>query len=202
MEAKKILCVCLVLCFGCSTKTFKNEAELLNYIKDTDNGYTQHKSINGVEYTLTYRPTDALVLQELGDHINGERIEQLRNKYKKYMYFNLSMSENNQELLSAAPKNRNEFGAMVNQLVFGMKDKVHVYTKHKDTLEMADYVYPRMYGFSKSTTMLFVYPREAEALKEDYLNFTVEDLGLDTGDVKFKIPTDKLINEPTITFKD
>lgn len=202
MEVNKLLYVSLILLFGCSTKVFKDEGELLNYIKDTSNGYAQHKLINGIEYTLMYRPTDVLVMQELGDSIREERVEQLRNKYSKYMYFNLSMSQNNQELLSTAPKNRNEFGAMVNQLVFGMKDKVHLFTKSKDTLEMTDFVYPRMYGFSKSTTILFVYPREIDNLKEDYLTFTIEDLGLNTGEVKFKIPSKKIINEPTITFKN
>lgn len=185
---------------ACNQKTFNNEIALLDYIKDETNGYTQHKTINGVDYTLTYRPTDALVNQELGDSINKEAIEVLRNKYNKYMYFNLSMSQNSQELLSTAPKNRNEFGAMVNQLAFGMNEKVHVYTPSKDTLELADFIYPRLYGMSRSTTIMFVYPRDEKSLKNEYLNFTIEDLGLYTGEVKFKIPTDKLNQEPKLNF--
>jgi hypothetical protein len=45
-----------------------------------------------------------------------------------------------------------------------------------------------------------VYPREVRYLKDTYLNFTIEDLGLYTGEVKFKIPTDKLQNEPRLRF--
>jgi hypothetical protein len=48
-----------------------------------------------------------------------------------------------------------------------MRDKVHLYTQTKDTLEMLDYNYPRMYGMSRSTTMLFVYSRDKEHLKKD-----------------------------------
>ena len=86
-----------------------------------------------------------LVKQELGDNLSQSevevsRIKELRNNYNKYLYFNLSMSQNNQELLSTAPKNRNEFGAMVNQLAFGMGDKVHLFTQSKDTLELADFI--------------------------------------------------------------
>ena len=185
---------------GCTQKTFNNETALLDYIKDKTNGYTQYKTINGVDYTLMYRPTDMLVKQELTEDIktNAAQIKQLRAKYSKYMYFNLSMSQNNQELLSTAPKNRNEFGAMVNQLAFGMNEKVHLYTPTKDTLEMADFIYPRMYGMSRATTIMFVYSRDQEALKADYINFTIEDLGLYTGEVKFKIETDKLNNEPKL----
>jgi hypothetical protein len=197
---------------SCNQNTFKNETALLEYIKEPTNGYTQHKTINGVDYTLTYRPTDVLVNQELGDastlRLRSAQVGKYREKYKKYMYFNLSMSINNKELLSAAPKNRNEFGQMVNQLAFGMNEKVHVYTQDKDTLEMADFIYPRMYGMSKATTIMFVYPRDEKALKayaessrsNEYINFTIEDLGLYTGEVKFKIPTKKLIDEPQLSF--
>ena len=162
-----------------------------------------------------YRPTDLLVKQELGDKVTERgslslstplktglvevsRSEELRKKYNKYLYFNLSMSINNQELLSVAPKNRNEFGVMVNQLAFGMGEKVHLYTQSKDTLELADFIYPRMYGMSKATTIMFVYPRDKDALKDEYLNFTIEDLGLYTGEVKFKIDTEKIKNEPQL----
>ncbi|MFI1772536.1 hypothetical protein [Thalassobellus citreus] len=193
-----LLLLCLMLLFSCNQNTFDNETALLDFIKDETNGYTQHKTVNGVEYTLTYRPTDALVNQELGDSITKSKVEALRSKYKKYMYFNLSMSQNNKELLSSAPKNRNEFGAMVNQLTFGMNEKVHMYTSTKDTLEMVDFVYPRMYGISKATTIMFVYPRDQKALKNEHVNFTIEDLGLYTGEVKFKILTQKLINEPNL----
>lgn len=192
----------VIVLVSCTTKRFHSKEELVRYIMNEENGYTQSKMINGVLYTLTYRPTDLLVNQELGDDITSERIEELRAKYDRYLYFNLSMSKNNKELLSAAPKNRSEFGEMVNQLAFGMREKVHLYTISKDTIEMTDFIYPRMYGISKKTSMLFVFPREENKLQEDYLNFTIQDLGLYTGDVSFKIASKQLKNELEILFKN
>ena len=191
-----------ILIIGCQGhKTFNTEDDLTMYLHEESNGYTQHKTINGVEYTLLYRPTDLLVKQELGDASATEtQVQTSREKYNKYLYFNLSMSKNNKELLSVAPKHQNEFGAMVNQLAFGMDQKVHLFTQSKDTLEMADFIYPRMYGMSRATTIMFVFPRETEPLNEDYLNFTIEDLGLYTGEVKFKIDTKKIKNEPKLKF--
>ena len=194
------LCVVQFAVLSCSSSTFKTEAALLEYLKDEANGYVQHKTIQGVDYTLMYRPTDMLVKQELADSTDVAQIAKLRAKYSQYLYFNLSMSKNNQELLSVAPKNRNEFGAMVSQLAFGMQEKVHVFTPSKDTLALADYIYPRMYGMSGATTLLFVYPRAETHLKDAHLNFTIEDLGLYTGEVKFKIPIDKLQEEPRLKF--
>ncbi len=201
LNSSILIITILVLCLSCNSKKFDNETALLNYIKDDVNGYTQHKTINGVDYTLTYRPTDMLVKQEIGG--NNQDVEgkakSLREKYSNYLYFNLSMSMNNKELLSVSPKNRNEFGQMVNQLAFGMNEKVHLYTQSKDTIELADFIYPRMYGMSRATTIMFVYPR-AKALEEEYINFTIEDLGMYTGEVKFKIRTEAIENEPQLSF--
>jgi hypothetical protein len=83
-----------------------------------------------------------------------------------------------------------------------MRKKVHVFSQQKDTLEMLDYVYPRMYGMSKATTMLFVYPRNNTFLKGKYLNFSVEDLGIYTGEVKFKIPINNIVREPELKFRN
>ena len=49
---------------------------------------------------------------------------------------------------------------------------------------------------------MFVYPRDEKELQENYLNFTIEDLGLYTGEVKFKIETEKIKQEPQLSFKN
>lgn len=189
-----------LLLTSCANKTFNNEQELWTYLKNPDNGYLQQKNINGYDFSLLYKPTDLLVAQELGEDTSKEKKTALREKYQKQLYFTLSMSRNGKELLSTTPKNRQEFGAMVNQLAFGMQEKVHLFTQNKDTLELLDYNYPRMYGMSQSTTMLFVYPRDEKQLREETLNFTIQDLGTYTGEVKFKIETDKIRNEPRLKF--
>ncbi|MFY7672493.1 hypothetical protein ACOSP6_15535 [Tenacibaculum sp. MEBiC06402] len=189
-----------IVFMSCSSKSFDSKEKLWEYLRDIDNGYLHQKNVNGYDFSLLYKPTDLLVTQELTSSYTKEDLEKLRDKYKNYIYFTLSMSRDNKELLSATPKNRQEFGAMVNNLAFGMGEKVHVYTAKKDTLELLDYVYPRMYGMSRSTDMLFVYPRDEKYLQEEYINITIGDLGTYTGEVKFKIPTQKIKNEPKINF--
>ena len=202
MELKNsfFLLLLLFLIASCGNKTFDSAEELSNYIQDQDNNYCYKKTIEGVEYVLQYRPTDLLVGQELGSKQDHKQIEKLRNKYNKYMYFNLSMSLNNQELLSNVVQDKSKFGQMVNNLAFGMEEKVNLFTQKKDTVLMADYVYPRMYGMTNSTSIMIVYPRDANYLKDEYINFTVEDLGFLTGEVKFKINTEAILNEPQLRF--
>ncbi|WP_223270781.1 hypothetical protein [Subsaximicrobium wynnwilliamsii] len=187
---------------GCQSSIYDNEESLLNYLKVESNGYVQHKTVNGVDFTLMYRPTDLLVKQEMGGMESTESIESLRKRYDKFLYFNLSMSRNNSELLNTEPKNKNQFTAMVNQLVFGMEEKVYLYTQKKDTIALADYIYPRMYGMTNATTIMFIYPKSEELLKQEYLTFVIQDLGLYTGEVKFKTELDLIINQPKLSFKD
>jgi hypothetical protein len=197
-----LMIICIVsIASSCTTKTFETKEAMWTYLKEKDNGYIHTKNVNGYDFSLVYKPTDLLVDQEIGAAVSDKKkITALRAKYKEYLYFTLSMSREQKELLSTTPKNRQEFGAMVNQLAFGMRERVHVFSQQKDTLEMLDYIYPRMYGMSKATTMLFVYPRDSKYLKGEYLNFTIEDLGMYTGEVRFKIPTKKIRNEPRLDF--
>lgn len=190
----------LVIISSCGNKTFDTTEEIVAFVSDEDNEYSYQKEVNGVAYTLQYKPTDLLVQQELGDSISDKKVKELREKYSKYLYFNLSMSLNGQELLSNVVRDKQQFGQMVNDLAFNMDQKVHFYTPEKDTLAMADFVYPRMYGMTNATTILIVYPRDEQYLKEDYLNFTIEDLGLYTGEVKFKVATKPLKREPRLNF--
>lgn len=181
-------------------KTFDTVEEMNDYIQDPDNGYNYTKTIVGVDYVLQYRPTDLLVKQELGEQVDENKIAKLRDKYNKYLYFNLSMSKNNQELLNGVAQDKAKFGQMVNDLAFGMEEKVHMYTPEKDTLKMADFIYPRMYGMSNATSIMIVYPRDNKFMNQDYLNFVIEDLGLDTGDIKFKLNVHALKKEPQLKF--
>ena len=185
---------------GCQKKSFESRSELLAYMSEEDHGYTVKKTVQGIDFTVTYRPTDLLVDQELSAKTKKVDIENLRSKYSKYLYFNVAISKNNQEVLNSMADDRNAFGSMVNQLAFGMGEKVHLFSKTKDTVPLADYVYPRLYGMGNSTSMLFVYPREEALLEHEYFNITIEDLGLATGEVGFKIPTELIENEPKIKF--
>jgi hypothetical protein len=200
MVKNSLLSLLLLLIISSCSKTFETEEEINNYIQDEDNGYNYKKTVAGVDYVLQHRPTDLLVKQELGEKNDPAQIETLRKKYSKYMYFNLSMSKNNQELLNGVARDKAKFGQMVNELAFGMEEKVHVYTPEKDTLAMADFIYPRMYGMSNATSIMIVYPRDKKYMTQDYLNFVIEDLGLDTGDIKFKLNMQSLEKEPQLRF--
>ncbi|QLG46777.1 hypothetical protein [Costertonia aggregata] len=190
-----------LLLSACSQKTFDDKEEMMAYISNPKNGYTIQKSVNGVDFSVAYRPTDLLVLQEVGDTANKNTWDSLKRKYEDYLYLNVSISKNDKELLSNISTSRTDFGAMVSQLAFGMGEKVHLYNEQKDTIGLLDYVYPRVYGMGGATNMLFVYPRNKKVMESNYVQFTIEDIGLSTGEVGFQIPIKKIIDEPKLNLK-
>ncbi|MGY5351880.1 hypothetical protein ACXGQW_04850 [Wenyingzhuangia sp. IMCC45533] len=185
---------------ACGSKTFDSEDDLWQYLQDKNNGYLHKKQVKGIDYSILYKPTDILVNQTLSQY-SKKAIDSLRNHYSQYLYFNLSFSKNQQELQSTVPRNKQHFGSMVNQLVFGMGEYVYAYTNKRDTLSLVDYIYPRMYGVSSGTKMMFVYEANQEELKAEHLFLEIKDMGLGTGDVKFKIPTKIIKQEPKLNFE-
>lgn len=201
-KRNSIILLFIMLISSCGSKEFDTTEEIFAFISDEENGYCFKKEVNGVEYILQYRPTDIMIQQELVQKSDVFEVKKLRNKYNKNLYFNLSMSIDGKEILNTPTVDRNKYNQMVNDLVFNMPEKVALYTAEKDTLTMIDCVYPRMYGMSKSTTILLVFLREEEYLNKEYLYFTVQDLGLNTGEISFKIPSKQLNIEPKLNFKD
>ena len=199
MTKNNFFLIFFALFLSCN-KSFETSKELEDYLEEEENGYRYSKSVNEVNYVLQYRPTDLLVNQEIIKDAKPEEIEKLREHYSKYLYFNLSMSIADKELLNTVAGNRSKFGAMVNDLAFGMDRKIHLLTDAKDTIEMVDFIYPRMYGMSNSTLLMIVYPREKKVLDGEYLNFIIDDLGFYTGEVKFRLNTKALKEEPRLSF--
>ncbi|GMN06258.1 hypothetical protein MTsPCn5_16470 [Croceitalea sp. MTPC5] len=198
--SKGIFCLAILFSTSGCQKKFDSEKELWSYVKDVENGYSHEKKIGNLKYTLTYRPTDVLVKQTLTNNYDKNTIDSLRKKYGEYLYFNLSMSANNQELLNSKAGNKNNFGAMVNQLAFEMHNKIYLVSKSRDTVPLADYIYPRMYGMSNNTNILLVYPKDRALFENEFFHFTVQDLGFFTGEVGFKVPTKPILEEPRLTF--
>lgn len=190
----------VILLSACSHRKFKTQQEVWDFVRNEDNNLTQKKQVNGIEYTFTYKPTDLLILQELGQNKPSEiALQNIRNKYDDHVYFDLSMSKNGRELLTNVVGSSRQFGSLVNKLAFGLEEQVYLYTEKRDTIPLLDHIYPRMYGITKKTSVLLVYPRE-EIQNSESLTLVVNDLGFNTGEVKLKIPYQSILQEPTIDF--
>lgn len=197
-----LLLALTIFTFNCKHNSFSTEKELVDFILDDSNGYTKRQTINGVEFNLTFRPTDLLVSQEIrNEEVTEQKLLELKNKYNKYLYFHLGISKGGREILSVIPNNKLEYSNLSNKLLFEIGDKVHLITKNKDTLKFIDYIYPRMYGASHSTDLMFVFSKDEKINNSEVLNFTIQDIEIGTGQIEFKFDKEIIKNQPTIVFK-
>lgn len=199
---KFILSLAMIAVMFCACKRQLDKEAYVEYINDPKNGLIKEKNVNHVQMKLWYKPTGFLVEQHIGNNKpTPGLIDSLRKHYAQYMYFVLSMSKNNQEILNHLAADRARFGAMVNQLAFGMGEKVTLVQNHEDTLQLADYHYARMYGVGTSTDILFAF-KKGKLEKNGELVFYLQDFGLLTGNTKYKFRNKDIINIPELKFKN
>jgi hypothetical protein len=173
--------------------------KLMKYISEPKHGLLQEKKTNGIIFMAIYRPSDLMAAQELRAYSSYSRqfADSIKAIYNKYLYFLISMSYNNQELLNSLSGNQQQFGEMVNRLSFEMNDYILLTTSNNDTLKLIDYSYPRMYGTGTSTDLLFAFERfQLGQAGELYLKLS--DFGIKTGDVVFTFKSGDLHNVPVL----
>lgn len=181
-----ILLLSLIIIFSCQKK-FDNVEEIKEYVSNEDNGYVSTKKVKEIEFKLVYLPVEIMMqLNNIKDYEEKELFE----NFNKCLYFQLSISKNNQDITAASGQSRVEAAGALQDLSFNMEDKIFILTQKNDTIKLLDYSYPRMYGMSNSTDLLLVFPKEPSLLKDKYIEMTIRDIGHLPEALKFSFTTD------------
>lgn len=196
---KGIFFLSIFFLVACKAPEFDDKKELLEYLQDESNGYSKRKEVNGVVFELTNRPSDLLIAQELESYEPDSSKRRIKEKYTGKLYFNLSISKNNKELLNSFQNSNKSFSELVRELSFEMGSKLRLLTEKRDTIEMIDYVYPRMYSLTNSTTLMVVFPVNESVKSSADVKLVFDDIGFNTGKVSFIFNTKKLLNPPELS---
>ncbi|MFZ6009497.1 MAG: hypothetical protein ACOYXT_04045 [Bacteroidota bacterium] len=192
---------------ACSTSPEVETAESLNqYIADPDHRLHQVGEIDRYYVTVTYRPADLLVYQEIGDQPSEvNTLETLKKKYANYHYFILSLSKRDADgsreeaLHQVGDGDMDQYSELVQTLSFRMRDYVTLTTSEHDTIPVADFMLNRTYGLSESTDLLFVFNKE-KSLGKDWIQFNLNEFGLGTGNQRFRFMTKDIDQVPRLQF--
>ncbi|MGB0523978.1 MAG: hypothetical protein ACPGJS_13505 [Flammeovirgaceae bacterium] len=178
-----------------------NEQELNAYIQDESNGLIKKQTRKGIDVAVACRPTDLLVAQELRAKPNHttDFIDSLKQKYDQYAYFMLSLSKGNQEVLRQTG-DFSSFSNTLQTLSFDMASYVNITTSQQDTISVADFIYPRLYGASQNTSLLFVF-RKDKINATEWVQFNLKEFGLGIGVTRFRFETSALQNIPQLVFE-
>lgn len=189
---------CLPVVFlGCADKKL-SQAELIQYVAD-DPDLSKSKTHEGFDITVTFRPTDLLIAQELetGKLPGSARVEALREKYQDHHYFLLSLSKNKKEAIYQIPQAH--FSSIVQTLSFGMSPYVNLTSSGQDTVAVADYIFTRTYGMGTATTLMFVFSRE-KIQEDEWIQFNLKEFGMGLGNHNFRFGRSHLESVPALDF--
>lgn len=193
------LFVCLLA--ACGEPEYLTPEELTAYAANDEHGLHRSVEVNHTKIDVTYRPTDLWVYQEL-DNLNADsaQVNTLREKYSKYYYFIVSLSRNNKEALHQTG-DFGEYSELVQTMSFRMPRYVTLTTAQQDTIPVGDFMLNRTYGMSSSTDILFVFNKE-KAINKEWVQFNLNEFGLNTGNQRFRFRTEDLEDAPKIYRND
>ncbi|MEL7145778.1 MAG: hypothetical protein AAFO69_05385 [Bacteroidota bacterium] len=189
----------VVMLWSCTTLP-ENEQELQTYVADPSNGVSKQKQSGGLDFTVTFRPTDLLVAQTLDGDLEAAKVSSLRKQYGSYAYFVLEMKAEGRDVLYGTAADQAHFNEALQTLSFRMGDYVTLTTANRDTIPVADYTYARTFGMARQTSLLFAFNKE-QFQGQEWVSFNLNEFGLRAGDQRFRFKVSDLESVPHIPFE-
>jgi hypothetical protein len=190
-------CVCVL---NACTPQKLSPKKLAEYIQDESKGLKKVQTVGNVEYTLTYRPSDLLVWKEIENEkeVTDSLVQKLKNNYQQYDYYILDIRVNGKDALHSGSANMQQFSQNLQTLSFHMAEHTYGVTEKTDTIPLADYYSPRMYGMGNSTQVMLAYNRQKDP--GAYIEIYIEDIGLGTGRQIFQFKKEDIEKTPSVEF--
>ncbi len=160
------------------------------------------KDINSIKYKASLVSNEIITRQLIVGASGKDQIDSLKSVYEKYFYFSVEVSKSGTDLL-ASQAGTPQYNEVIRNFEFGIGEKANLTTDQGDTLQLLDYSFPRTYGLTNSSKILFVFEKP-DLVKTEYIEFTLGDFGFNTGDVRFRFRTkniQKFLNK-RIVFTD
>ena len=157
---KSILFSAIIFLFFCSCEqNILTVSEFRVFIADEDNGLTRHIRKNGIDATLSYRPSELIIASNYRKYAKNKVVtDSIRKEYDRYLYFTLKLSNRGREIEHRFVHDQKAFVSTIQYLSGTMAQDIQLVTKN-DTIPVADYIYPRMYGETGSSTIMFAFDR-------------------------------------------
>jgi hypothetical protein len=199
LEFKVLLLAVPVVCFLSCNKPVDKQT-LISYVNDPDNGLKKEIQSGDYKISLTYKPTDLLVEQEIGNDtaLTTETIEAKRKQFDAYHYFVLTMSAGEKDMLYSGAGGTN-YSEMVTKINFRLREYIYAIQDKKDTLVLADYYIPNLYGMGGKTQILLAFEKAKEEEQANKaLAIKIKELGFGMGEQQFEFKEKDFVNIPSL----
>jgi len=199
MKGFYLAVICISL-FACSQEHVSLEG-LQSYIADEDNGLQKSIEVDGTQITVTYRPSDLIVDQEIGgEQVDKETLLSIQRRYSSSFYFVVSLAKEHKDIMQQVA-DKVDYGELVQTLSFHMPAYTFLTTSKIDTIAVDDFALNRSFGLSNSTDLLFVFSRNDVKTDDDWVEFNLNEFGLGVGNQRFRFRLSDIANAPQLKFE-
>ena len=222
---KKIISISFIIfvILGC-TKSFTDLEEFEEFLNSDESSFITKIEKGDFIFTLKYMPTDAMMISSYKDfkdkidvmkkdsiNFNQKKetfknlkqgIDEEKKIYDQSLYFHLTIKHKDGKdiVYDHLSWGQQDYTKWLNQLTFGLKDHLFLYTEKSSKVPMSLYQMDRTYGMMKSRSFILVFPHTFNKVSlrtERDLSFVIKEFGFHLGIIKF----DKLNLNKKINFK-
>jgi hypothetical protein len=183
-----ILSIQTTICFFSCKKRITKQSDLIAYINDPDNGLQKTQQIGQIKAVLTYKPGLITAFKQQPS-IKTDKTNPLN--FKDKLFFVLSLSTNNKEVLRQLPFS--QYSEMVQVLAFRMNEFIEAIPDDGKPVEPIECLFQQTYGMGIANNVLIVFNKE-KLLDANNLKIKVKEFGLNTGNLNFEIETKYIRN--------
>ncbi|MBX3101890.1 MAG: hypothetical protein KF690_05230 [Bacteroidetes bacterium] len=199
----------LALLPACSRRSLSDK----EYIKATEqagNGLRSVKEIDGIVYSLQYKPLDYVILLDHPEEtLTATALDSLRKEYGGMQYFSLRISARNgtKELLKERLRSGEEYQQRVLYCMDGMKQDIRLREQEGHTYRCALFHFVRSFDVAPYADFVLGFPRpdheiaavqkgEAPAYRDKTL--ILEDKLFNNGIIKLAIKGEEIEDHPKL----
>ncbi|SMC75398.1 hypothetical protein [Pedobacter africanus] len=168
----------ITVLFQSCSPTIKSKAELQAYLNDQDNGLTETTQKSDVAIKMTWQPWQ-LIANKLGSP--KDKTNTGSSPFAENLYFILSLSKGNKELLRQLPFET--YSEMVQVLSFRMQNFISA-ELGKTSIEPVECVFQQTYGMTEANMLLLVFNKK-DVGEADNLTISLKEFGLGLGNLEF-----------------
>jgi hypothetical protein len=193
MRLYYLICSLLAM-VSCSQPRTLRSVDLQQYILEPNNGLTKNLETNGVKISLTYKPAELIITQEIKRYNNPSKdlIDSLRGNYVNKLYFILNLSAKNGEIENSYTADRASYQRVVKYLSYEVGNRISICIDNQSELiPLAGHFYSRMYSNTGKTTLLLVTDSE-HIKKSKTLSVILNDQELGLGKCVFTFKSNDL----------
>lgn len=189
----------MVYTHACSQSEGINQKELREYLLDPDNGLHHTLRLNQTLISLSYRPVDLFLAQDLERYhtYTQDVVDSLGSLYSENLYFALDLSINGREIESQFLTDKLAYDQILQYLNHDIGKQISVTVDNVKNLPITGHVFVRMYGATGKTNLIIAVKRDA-VITSNAFEVIIDDARLGIGKHIFSFKTSDLINTPSL----